>query len=408
MRKASALNFLMLLLSLAGAAAAFVFGELLLSFVSYLPYWVQSGVYLLFIMLVCCGVMVISEKIHSGGYLLKHRGEFGITSGKAALIFLPTALVLGIVTQLLYGWVFSTAVVDPDFQGTMIVCDISGSMEDNDPGREMVEAIAAYIDTVPLEEHLGIVLFNHEITSLRKYAPLKNEAERKKLKELVYNHVLYSGGTDINTALLEAINEMRELENPNWPGLILFFSDGGRGDCIINYDLIRNAAVGTSGKLQSSIPVNTIYYSASPLSGSHMSLIAQNTGGEYYHVGVNDDPAFLREAFTRSRSEFELNNELHMIKYNIGPEGRTVWKIILRVLFLALWGALSGVFVVVFLNNSLLFKHFFIFKVIVSVVCGVIFTFIMLDVNTDVQGMMARAFLAFGMCVMYLPTYRWN
>jgi hypothetical protein len=369
---------------------------------------VQCGVYLLFVMAVCCVVMVISEKIHTGNYLLKHRREFGLTAGKATLIFLPAALILGIVTQLLYGLVGTGVIFNQRFQGTMIVCDISGSMTGNDPNMDTIEAMVSYIDTVPLDEYLGIMLFNHDTNRIREYAPLVDEEEREELKARLYNEVEYSGGTNIDSALLGAIGEMRAIENQNWPGLILFFSDGGRGDCTISYDQIRSASMGKSGKAQECIPVNAIYYSTSPMSGSHMSLLAQETGGQYIHVGVGDDVSALRGVFSRSRSEFRWGSNQHLIKHNVGPESKTAIKVILRALFLALWCALSGIYIVLFMNNSRLIKHFLVPRIIISVICGAAFAIILLNYDSSQGGMAARALLSAGMCVVYLPTYRWD
>ena len=407
MKKASFLNILLFLLSLGGAAAAFVFGEVLLTYIAYLPYWVQCGVYLLFVMAVCCVTMVISEKIHTGNYLMKQKKEFGLTSGKVALIFLPAALALGMVTQLLYGWLGLSSGFTPRFQGTMIVCDISGSMSVNDPMMDTVEGMLSYIDTVPLGDHLGIVLFNHDTRSLREYAPLNDEAEREALKQLVYEEVYYDGGTNIDKALLEAIAEMRTLEDPNWPGLILFFSDGGRGDCDISYDLIRRASVGDAGNPKNSIPVNTIYYSPSPLSGSHMNLVAQNTGGTYVHVGVGGDAGLLQDVFKRSRTEFKIDSP-HLIRAYYGPARGSAFRIFLQILFLALWGVFSGVMITVFLNNHHLFRHFLIQRIAVAVLCGAAFTLMLLRMEGDFAGILGRGLLAAGMCVMCLPTYRWD
>lgn len=412
MRKQSGLNVLLFLLSIAGAAASFAFGEVLLTFVAYLPFWVQCGIYLLFVMTVCCLVMVISEKIHTGNYLLKHRREFGLTAGKAALIFLPAAVVLGIITQLLFGITGTSVIFNRNnFQGTMLVCDISGSMIENDPDYNAIEAAISYIDdqkTVKQGEYLGVILFNHDMYSIREYAPLKDEAEREELKKMLQDNVYYGGGTNIDLALLSAISEMRTIENPKWPGLILFFSDGGRGDCTIDYDRIREASLGKTGKPEECIPVNTIYYSSSPMNGSHMILLAESTGGEYIHVGFDDDVSVLRNVFTQSRTSFKWGSNQHLIKYNIGPDSKTAIKVILRALFLTLWSVLAGVFIVLFMNNNNLIKHFLIPRIIVSVICGVAFSLIMLNFDSSIGGTLARALLSVGICVMYLPTYRWD
>ena len=409
MRKQSSLNVIMFLISIVGAIAAFGFGELLLVYLSYLPPWVQCGVYLLFVAVVCCVVLLISEKIQTGNYLLKHKREFGFTAGKAALIFLPAALALGIITQLIYSWGGISISLNPKFQGTMIVCDISDSMNENDPYMHTVEAVASYIDTVPLGEYLGVLLFNDSLYSFREYSLLESEEERGELLQSIKDELFYSGGTDIEEALLTAISEMRQLEDPDWPGLILLFSDG-QSD--VDYSRVRNASIGDVSNPRNRIPVNTIYFSISPLGGYQMNTIAEETGGRYFHLGVREAPADLRNVFSRSRSEFRWNTNQHLIKSSTWSQGNTVAKVILRIVLLAMWGAFLGVFVVIFLNNNRLIKHFLIPKIVVAVICSVVFTVILLNAGTgpgqDAAGKLGRALLAAGMCIVYLPTYRWD
>ena len=113
MKKASLLNLPMFFLSLGGAALAFLFGEALLNYLPFsIPYWVQCGIYLMFIAGICCLVMLLSEKIHSGRYVMKPH-EFGAPAGKTTLICIPLALVLGILTQLLYSWAYAPADATP-------------------------------------------------------------------------------------------------------------------------------------------------------------------------------------------------------------------------------------------------------------------------------------------------------
>jgi len=395
----------MFLLSLAGALAAFFFGEILLSYMQFLPFWLQCGVYLLFVIGVCCIVMVLSEKIKTGYYLLKHDREFGMTGGKAALIFLPIAIALGILTQLLYNWGGIALNTNPRFQGTMVVSDISGSMLDNDPDMDSIAAMVSYIETVPLGEYLGIMIFNHEIITIRDYAPLRDEDEREELIMQIEEGITYDGGTDIQAALMEAIDEMRSATRKDWPGLILLFSDG---ESPIDFGMIQSASLGDLEDERSRIPVSTIFYSRTSTNASHMNRIADVTGGQFFHVGYGDSDLELRDIFQYSRTSFVWNTDHHLIRYTGALGSNTAIRVILRSFFISLWGILSGVFVVIFLNNNQLIKHFLIPKIIVSVLCAVVFTIIMVNLQSDFGGIVGRALLAVSMCVMYLPTYRWD
>jgi Ca-activated chloride channel family protein len=403
MRKNSALNVLLLLLSLVGAAAAFIFGEALLGYVAYLPYWVQCGVYLLFVTLVGCLVMFVSETIHTGQYTLKQRKEFKQTALKAALIFLPAAVALGMLTQFLYGLVSLSGDENPDFQGTMIVCDVSGSMMENDPDRDAVTAVQSYLDTVPKGEYVGIIAFSDQAVSVREYAPLLEDDEREELKALAEQNMTYYGGTDIQSALIAAIDEMRTLEDKDWPGLIMLFSDG---QSVVDYDQLLEASLGDDEDVKQRIPVNTIYYASDPLGGYQMSTIAQKTGGAYFYMGLEQDGVSLRDAFTHSRSLVTVEQP-HLIQSYFGPMREAPVRILLQGLFLVLWGVFSGVLVVVFLNNNRLIPHYLYVKIGVSVAAGVALTLILLTSDAD-MGMTARAVLAVSMCTLYLPTYRWD
>ena len=403
MRKSSPLNLLMLILSVLGAAVAYILGEMLLLYVAYLPYWLQCGVYLLFVSGICCSVMFISEMIRTGGYLLKHRQEFKQTAGKAVMIMLPAALALGIATQLLYGLVGLQKFEKPDFQGTMIVCDISGSMNENDPHLEAVKAITEYIDSVPLGEYLGVTLYNQMPYTIREYKVLRSEDERTKLKNLIYLNVVYEGNTDIQSALLTSFAQMRLVDDKDWPGLVLLFSDGLS---YIDYAQLQKASHGDAGNPKSSIPVNTIYYASSSLGGYQMSSIAQMTGGTYFYMGVDSDEITLRNAFKHSRSIFSIEKP-HLLQSYYGLSRTSPVRIILQTLFLAIWAIFTGVLVVVFLNNNRLIKHYLFVKVGVSILIGILFSVLMVVSDTDYV-LPARAVLAVGMCIMYLPTYSWD
>ena len=403
MRKALPLNLLMLILSAAGAVGAYVLGEMLLLYVAYLPYWLQCGIYLLFVSAIVCLVMFLSEMIHSGGYLYRHRQEFKQTAGKVILVMLPAAFVLGVITQLLYSLIGLESFEKPDFKGTMIVCDISDSMNENDPGQDAVKAVMKYIDSVPLGEYLGVTLFNQMPNPIREYSALKTEDERAKLKDIITSDMVYDGGTDIQSALMASFDQMRTIKEKEWPGLILLFSDGLSD---IDYSQLQSACVGDAENPKTSIPVNTIYYSSMPIGGYQMSMIAQKTGGAYFYLGVNSDEIALRDAFTHSRSIFKIEKP-HLLQPYYGASRSSPIRIILQILFLAIWGIFIGILEIVFLNNNRLIKHYLYAKIAVSLVFAGIFT-IMLITSGAANGMGAMLLLVAGFCIIFIPTYVWD
>ena len=410
MRKDSSLNVVMFMFSILGACLAFLLGELLLAYSPALPFdvpfWVQCGLYLFLAVALSCAAMAVSEMVKSGNYLLKHQREFGLSAGKAAAIFLHAALVLGILTQFLYSWGGVESSGGFQYQGTMIVSDVSGSMYDNDPTRASIDAMLAYTDTVPLGEYFGIILFHSEFEVLRQYAPLRSENERTELKRAI-SDIEYGGGTEIEEALVMAFGEIRRQASPNWPGLVLLFSDG---ESDIDFIRVRRESMGNTANPSNAIPVNTIFLSESPLMSGHQMLrIADDTGGEYIHLDVRDDPSELRSAFSRSR-ETSLNwlDDQHLIHGTPGADEDLIIRTVIRVALLLLWGVMFSIFVVLFLNNNRLIKHFLILKLVVVFVCTLAFPFIILFIEGGYANMIARAVLVLGICILFPPTYSWD
>jgi Ca-activated chloride channel family protein len=410
MRKDKFVNPVMLIFSIVGGGAAYVFGELLLSYMAYWPYFLQCGVYLLFVTAVCCLVMLISESIHSGNYIGK-RQEFGLTCLKAMAIMLPIAFAAGALTQLLYGFVgLRAGGYDYDFQGSYIVCDISGSMTGNDPDMQAVEGMIEYIDNIKITkrnpQYLGVIVYNDEPYVLRDYAPLEDEEQKEELKQIL-EEVFYSGGTNVQDSLLTAIDQMRDVRIGDWPGIIMLFSDG---ESEVDYDLLQREALGDIREPGEMIPINTIYYSRSQfgaqLGGRQMSMIAQKTGGTYFYLDDSFEQVEMRDVFQHSYDTFAVEQP-HLLHRYFGAALRSPVRIILQVLCLGIWGALTSVAVLVFLNNVRLLRSFVIMRVAISFVCSIIFAIILILPERDI-GAPVRAILALSMCLMFLPTYRWD
>jgi hypothetical protein len=405
MRKKSVLNVLMLILSLAGGVVAYIFGEALLAYVSYMPYFAQCGVYLLFVMLVCCVVMLVSETIHSGNYILKRKKEFVQTCLKASGLLVVAAFALGAVTQLLYGMFGLGAGYKPNFQGTMIICDISGSMQENDPDMEAVEGMLEYIDEVPLGEYLGVIVYSSETVTLREYSLLETEEDRDELKLFIEERVSYDGGTGTYTALLDGIRQMRRIPDEDWPGLIILLSDGLSGDGFLSGEFVQ-ASAGDYDNPKNMIPVNTIYYAPSSFGGYEMKNIARDTGGNYFYLNDENGDVTMRDVFSHSRRNFTVEQP-HLLHAYAGAARQSVVRIILQALFLGLWGTLTAAAVSIFLNNNRLIKSFVIPRAVISFVCAAVFAVVLAGPGI-LGGMPARALLIVSMCIMFLPTFSWE
>jgi hypothetical protein len=346
---------------------------------------------------------MISEGIHSGNYILKWKQEFGQTCLKALLIMLPISFVIGAGTQLLYG---ITGIhkddATPSFQGTMLVCDTSDSMNWNDPAREVIEGIKAYIDSVDVGEYLGLITFNGEINVIRSYQKLQSEDDRDALIKIV-DDIIYDGGTDIEAALLEAFSQVRSGATGAWPGLVMLFADG---EATVNLQTLRLASGVDQSDINNQIPVNTIFYSGLPTGGELLYNIALVTGGNYYYLSDAVDSIVKKEAFIYSRSLFEEESP-HLVRNYYGETADSPIRIIFQILFLTIWGITAGATVLLLLNNNRLIKGFLIPRIIISLLGAVVVTIMFLNGSADSEAI-ARAVFVLSMCVIIVPTYQWN
>ena len=399
MYKNKNLNVLLLILSIAVLVVAFFVGELLLNATNLLPFFIQTGLFLLLVTVLCWLAIFLSEHIHSGGYIFKWSDEFRADARKVALIFLPAAFVLGLITQLLYGMVGVVEAGEiPDFQGTMLVCDISGSMYGNDPQRRTVDAMNGYIDGVELGEYIGIIVFNDMAYTVRGYAPLTSEEERRELKDSI-SDINYDGGTNIQDSLLSAFGQIRAIGDINWPGLIILLSDG---ESHVDLEALEIEARGDIGNKLDQISINTIYFSKSPFGSSLMQRIANVTGGRYYYL--NASASSSNNVFARSRSLYTISPHLlHAAPLEIRD---SVLRIILQILLLSTWGVFTGIAATTMLNNVKLKKAFLFPRIGIAVAVAVIYT--LLQLFNPEADRINRVVLLIGLCVMWMPTYSWE
>ena len=389
-------NVPLLLFSLAGYIAAFVLNELLFTFLSPMPYAVQAGLYMTFAALICGAAILASETAASGGYVWQWREKFAKDSLRAWLLFLPIAFLVGLATQFLYGFagvrIFDQTI---EFQGTYLICDISGSMRQNDPSRSAVEAMCAYIDEIPDGEYVGVALYNEEVDVLRRYKRLEADDERGALKEAIKEKAVYEGGTDTHSALMEAIGDIRAVPGDH-PGMILLFSDGL---CDINFNAIQRAARGDSAAAE--IPVNTVYYASAPFGGYQLSNVSKVTGGVFNYL----DTAHTAEgAFSKSRASYAVE-KIFLLGLAYGSKRNSPVRIFLQALFIAVWCVALGILAVAMLDNRNLIRDFLYFRIITSILTGVAYAILM--VYTPYGGVpLVRLIPALGMVTLIMPTYR--
>jgi Ca-activated chloride channel homolog len=109
---------------------------------------------------------------------------------------------------------------------TVIVIDVSGSMNQTDSDRIAIEAAKLYIDMLEMEgSRVGIVAFSNKIVnniSIRSADTLKEKADLK----LAVDNLNYAGDTDIGIAIREAVNMLESASDIGNTQSILFLTDG--------------------------------------------------------------------------------------------------------------------------------------------------------------------------------------
>jgi hypothetical protein len=173
----------------------------------------------------------------------------------------------------------------------------------------------------------------------------------------------------------------------------------------MNYNQLQSAALGNLSNPRNTIPVNTVFF-GNTTGGYQMSNIAQKTSGNYFNLSLKADSEELREVFTRSRLSFVVERP-HLLRMYVGAARTSAVRIILQAVLLALWGIFTGLATVIFLNNTKLFFAFLLPRVFISILMSTLFAVILARASIDI-GTAARALLALGNCLLFLPTYSWG
>jgi hypothetical protein len=387
------LNVTLLLFSLLAIAVQAFAGEAVLNLLVFVWQPLRTAIWLTMSMGFLAVAVMLAEMIHPGGYTRNWQRNFFGDRLKILLVFIPLSFAVGFLTQFLYGFI-SVRSYEADFQGTFIVCDVSGSMQGNDPDRYAIDAICDYVDTVPAGDYLGVIVYSDNPIILRNYTVLSDD-ERETLKETVRT-VYYSGNTNIMDPLVSAIDQIRTVSG-SFPGLILLLADG---DGIIDETALRKLARGNINEPTQQIPVNTLSYANGW--GMQMRKIAEMTGGTYSDIEGNVIPV---DVFEMIRSSYRTENP-DLLRTTYGVTRDNPIRIIAQILIVFAWGMMSVMFVYLLLNNNLLKVSFVIPKAIFAFVCAAAFTFLLLLTGEDVQMEFWLRLIPTAMiCLLFIPTY---
>jgi Ca-activated chloride channel homolog len=183
---------------------------------------------------------------------------------------------------------------------TLLVMDVSGSMEVNGKIDSAKNVARDYINQMRDEDQAGIVLFN---TMVRTSQVIKgNKAELSN----AIDHISAGGDTAMYDALISAVNQLNEVSGRK---AILVYTDGLDNRSNTNADQVI-AAIGSGG-----LSISTVGFGdASQSLGSQDALdetslkkLAERSGGMYGFAENQEELSALYAAFgTSLRSEYEL------------------------------------------------------------------------------------------------------
>lgn len=414
MVKRSSLNVTLLIFSIFAAIIVFVLGEVILGYLYGLPYFIQTAIYLTFVTVLLFLAVYLSEKINSGYYIPRGRITFDGTCAKAAAILVPCALAIGLLTQLLYGFLGTSeitaipalpgqvvvggqseapgvAVGDVQFTQWEVWWDVSG----NDTPMPAYKGLSAFFvgdggDNQFLNQDLHTAMDAFAADVLGPDATFERWLEQRRLN-MQGNAPSFMdvGGGEIGLAFQAAV-EYSYVEAIAFTNFELFDQD--------NYVFMEPVLIGSYRGLYGREFV--LFWEALNLwTREHPDPC--NTFYQFWRWHIADAP------LPRAPMLVILYESPHLIVTYDNPGDGLVLRIILRAVLLSLWGVFTGVATCIFLNNDNLFKRFLFPRIIVSVVIATAVAILLSQPGLGV-GVLARGLMALATCLLYLPTYNWG
>lgn len=352
------INLTMTIMSLIGGVLGFIIGEILLSLYKYtLPNSVLMGLYF-GILAFCIGVMcliaeMISPRLNGYGW----KNNYLKTSFK---FLIPCTLVAMFIMGTIFQFVYQMNIgKTKKINDVVMLLDTSGSMKETDPENERFKATLNLLNSMKEDNRASIYKFNdnvEKILPMTEITPDTKDYVEEKLEE----HKNPVGKTNMSEALKEAYKEIESTSSNDRSAMIILLSDGGD-----SFNLNSEFEDTMNPIIERGIPVYTIGMSSGNDS-SMLKKIARETGGAYHNV---ENVKELNDVFNKIYNSRE--QRLLVDKRNGVSEEKTLYMI-LRILFVAILGALIPVCVSFVFDNKNLLKGFIIGGSISGIVAGLI------------------------------------
>ena len=334
-------NGLLFLFSLIGGAAGFAAGEILLSRQEgHMPNILLMACYFgllgLLTGFMCLLAEMVSPELNGRGWRLRYA-----TTGWKLLV--PAAFIMllaaGALFQTIYGMGLGGRKPAEDI---VLVIDKSSSMKETDPGRESIRAAQELIGRMDAGKRAAIVLFNERPELLQPLTNLATEVEKDQVKTRLEGY-RPDGQTNIAGALEMALTELASASDRR-KGMVILISDG--------YSQVQlDKAV--QPYRQEGVAIHAVGMNrTSKDATSLLKQLADQTEGSYHRI---DNANELSGVFSKI---YELNRGWHLMGERTGTGEGSYYYLTLRILFLALLGALMGLSLGIIFDNRHLAKSF--------------------------------------------------
>ncbi|MCD8105074.1 MAG: VWA domain-containing protein [Lachnospiraceae bacterium] len=343
-RKEEKFNLALLIACLVGAVIGWFLAELIYAALpDDMPAVLQVGIYFLVVALGIVLVAFISE------LLVRHIKSVwtGSELGRSILIllvFLVGMFLAGMLFQFLYGLGYSRKTLT-NLDDYLIVIDNSSSTNSTDPDDERFTAIVDLAASLDATKKLSVVVFDNTIVGTFELQEMTDEAKEALAAFMEEMKTKSKGGTQLQAALEEAINNYTPVAGRN--AAVILLSDG---ESSINYSTISDLYA------QKEVPIYCVAFSHMGYAGTNtMTRLAETTDGYYCEISE------LSTLQTALEQMMTLTSRRSLLERRRGTDVHNVLPMILRILFVTLLGLpLAPVLALVLDCDDLMHRGFLI------------------------------------------------
>ncbi|MNO96720.1 von Willebrand factor type A domain protein [compost metagenome] len=337
------INLLMLIFSLIGGAIGFVAGEIIIDrLYGEIPSTVVVGLYCgllaFFIGLMCLIAEMINPRLNGPSWRQRYVG----TSWK---LLLPATLImlfaLGLLLEFVYG--LNIGGVKP-VKDIVLVIDNSGSMRETDPNNSRYEAAKSLISSMDSDKRVAVIEFDHEARLIQPFVAMNQSTTKEEVYTKIDALEATDGSTDIELALQESMQHIKDQNNTNRGTMVILLSDGFS-------DMDINTAV--ADYEQQDIVINTVGMSAVNSDGSRLlNEIANRTNGQYIDVENVEDLSLVFQHF------YDRIGDRTLVTERTGPMQDSSYYMALRIISFVLIGTALGMSLGLVFDNRYLARSF--------------------------------------------------